>query len=195
MRTHRPRASSSSRPSSRHDPQVVVASDSGPSPSSWKDPVATAGLVRDVVHHRLLRITTTKSCASGMAVLARAWSSVPSVKHTPRPVARSRFHAGVTPQSARCPGQSLEVEVDVLGPVVAGQLVLYRRLGTGVQPGFRIGNLDPRPEPRVRCLPEVGVARALAQAQFEHLPEASGDWARLVIGEPPSQGTVGMNLK
>jgi len=51
------------------------------------------------------------------------------------------------------------------------------------------------PSPVFDACPKSVLPERLPKRSPNTLPEASGDWARLVIGEPPSQGTVGMNLK
>ena len=46
---------SASSPSSRHRPQIIVATDSGTVAVFMDDPVPASGLVRHIVHHREIR--------------------------------------------------------------------------------------------------------------------------------------------
>ena len=149
------------------DPEVVVAADRRAVAVLVDDPVAAPGLVGDVVHHREVRACRGRSTGPpGVAVLAVASASVPSVMQMVSPQLWSSPSLPVLlPQKRTLPcGERAAIDVDVLGPVVAGQLEASprRRAGSRCR---RLGDRDPGAEAGVRALAVVGVAAALAEAQ------------------------------
>ena len=150
-------------------PEVVVPADLGSVAVFVEDPVPPARLEGHVVHHRQLRRADHEELQLGHGgVRQRLIEGAVGHADGLAPVAVLALVPRVVSAEADLPrGERSLVDVDVLGPVVTGELQ-----GGGcraeVSADGRVGrarDLDPRPQAGVGSLPEVGVAGALAQAE------------------------------